>query len=108
MVIAGIRKVKIHGARLKKGFTSAKPLSRILYSPEKTNKNNPQTIRNIPITKYPIGEEKKDCISLFSIANIFLQLSVVSCLFFFVWRLFLKNSLNAFLIYGVLTPKKAI
>ena len=69
MVMAGIKKIKIHGAILKNGFMFAKPLSKMLYSPVKTNKNKPLTTKNIPITRYPIGVAKKDCISLFKIAN---------------------------------------
>jgi len=68
MVIAGIRKIKIHGASRKKGARSAKPELGILKAPSKTQRNNPQTTRNKPITKYPIGEEKNEAISFFRIA----------------------------------------
>ena len=91
--IAGIRNKNIHGARLKNGFKSAKPLSRILYPPENTNRKNPQAIRNNPITRYPVRVEKKDCISLFSIASILFsyQLSVISCLLSVVCLRFLQK-----------------
>ena len=64
IVTAGIKKIKIQGDIVKKGDKSAKPLFKILYSPSKTQRNNPFNNRKIAITKYPIGDPKKDFISL--------------------------------------------
>jgi hypothetical protein len=69
-VIAGIKNKKTQGARRKKSPISAKPYSKILKGPLKTHRNSPLRIRNNPITKYPIGEVKKDWISLLKIAII--------------------------------------
>ena len=68
IVTAGIRKIKIHGAIWKKGARSAKPLLGILKSPSKTHKNKLVTMRNNPMTRYPIAEEKNEAISFFSSA----------------------------------------
>jgi hypothetical protein len=70
MVTAGIRNNKIHGANKKKGDKSANPLSIILNSPLKTQRNSPFTTKKVPITKYPIGDAKKALISFLKIANI--------------------------------------
>ena len=51
IVTAGIRKIKIQGEIVKNGLKSAKPESKILYSPLKIHKNNPLRIRKIVITK---------------------------------------------------------
>src|SRR5690554_3234494 len=64
---AGIKKIKTHGANSKKGDKSAKPESKILKFPLKTQRNSPLTIRNRAITKYPIVLEKKEFISRFTI-----------------------------------------
>jgi len=64
MVTAGIKKSNIQGEMEKNGLKSAKPESKILYSPLNIHKNNPFRIRKIAITKKPIGEPKKDLISL--------------------------------------------
>ncbi|MGK0377078.1 MAG: hypothetical protein ACJA1Z_000886 [Patiriisocius sp.] len=69
MVTAGIKKSSTQGAKSKNGAKSAKPLSRILKSPSKIHKNKPLIIRNIPMTKYPIGLEKKEVISFLMIEN---------------------------------------
>ena len=53
----------IQGEIVKNGVKSAKPLFKMLYSPSKTQRNNPLRTRKIAITKYPIGEPKKDFIS---------------------------------------------
>jgi hypothetical protein len=63
IVTAGIRNRRIQGDKLKNGLKSAKPLSKILNSPSKTQRNNPFIIRKMAITKYPIGDPKKDFIS---------------------------------------------
>ena len=63
IVTAGIKKINIHGESVKNGLKSAKPLCKILYSPSKTQRNNPLSKRKMAITKYPIGEPKKDLIS---------------------------------------------
>ena len=67
IVTAGIKKIRIQGANVKNGLKSAKPLFKILYSPSKTQRNNPFPIRKTAITKYPIGEPKKDFISRITI-----------------------------------------
>ena len=72
MVTAGIKKINIQGANLKNGPRSAKPEFKILNSPSKTQRNNPLSKRKIPITKYPIGEPKKDFISRNNNAFIYL------------------------------------
>jgi hypothetical protein len=77
MVTAGIRKIKIQGARVKNGDKSANPLFKILKSPSKTQRNNPLSNKKIAITRYPIGEPKKDFISRSSID--FIGLIVVGC-----------------------------
>ena len=76
MVTAGIKKIKIHGANLKNGLISAKPEFKMLNSPSKTQRNNPLSKRKIPMTKYPIGEPKKDFISRNNNAFIFYCLTV--------------------------------
>jgi hypothetical protein len=63
MVTAGIKKINIQGANLKNGPRSAKPEFKILNSPSKTQRNKPLSKRNIAITKYPMGDPKKDFIS---------------------------------------------
>ena len=67
MVTAGIKNNKIHGAKVKKGVISAKPLLRMLNSPSKIQRNKPFKSKKIAITKYPTGAPKKDFISLNSI-----------------------------------------
>ena len=71
IVTAGIRKISIHGANLKNGLISAYPEFKMLKSPSKTHKNNPFSKRKMAITKYPIGEPKKDFISRSNTAFIF-------------------------------------
>ena len=83
MVTAGIKKIKIHGANLKNGLISAKPEFKMLNSPSKTQRNNPLSKRKIPMTKYPIGEPKKDFISRNNNAFIFYFLFQVSSFKFF-------------------------
>ena len=51
MVTAGIRKIKIQGAKVKNGLKSANPLFKILKSPSKTHRNNPLRIKKMAITK---------------------------------------------------------
>src|SRR5690606_26249047 len=70
IVTAGMRKIKIQGDSKKNEDISAKPLSRILKSPLNSQRNNPLSNKNTAITKYPMGEAKKELISLFKIANI--------------------------------------
>lgn len=70
MVMAGIRKMKIHGAKKKKPFKSANPVFRILKSPSKTQRNKPFKTKNTAITKYPIGVEKNEFSSFFNMAII--------------------------------------
>jgi hypothetical protein len=64
MVTAGIRKINIQGDNVKNGVKSAKPLFKILNSLSKTQRNNPLSNKKMAITKYPMGEPKKDLISL--------------------------------------------
>jgi hypothetical protein len=71
IVTAGIKKINIQGEIVKNGDKSAKPLFKMLYSPSKTQRNNPLSKRKMAITKYPIGEPKKDFISLNNIDFIF-------------------------------------
>jgi hypothetical protein len=77
IVTAGIKKINIHGAMVKKGDKSANPLFKMLYSPSKTQRNNPLSKRKMAITKYPIGEPKKDFISLNSIDFILVIILIV-------------------------------
>jgi hypothetical protein len=51
IVIAGIRKINIHGAREKKLVRSANPAFKILKSSSNTHRNNPFINKNIPIVK---------------------------------------------------------
>jgi hypothetical protein len=51
MVTAGIKNIKIQGAKVKNGVKSEKPVFRILYSPSKTQRNSPLIIRKMAITK---------------------------------------------------------
>jgi hypothetical protein len=51
IVTAGIRNKNIQGDRVKNGLKSAKPESKILYSPLKIHRNNPFRIKKIEITK---------------------------------------------------------
>jgi hypothetical protein len=51
MVTAGIRKSNIQGEMVKNGLKSAKPESKILYSPLNIHRNNPLRIKKIAITK---------------------------------------------------------
>ena len=71
MVTAGIRKINIQGDKVKNGVKSAKPLFKILKSPSNTQRNNPLSNKKMAITKYPMGEPKKDLISLNNIDFIF-------------------------------------
>jgi hypothetical protein len=75
IVTAGIKNNMIQGDNVKKGLKSAKPLCNMLYSPSKTHKKSPLNSKNIAITRYPIGDPKKDLISCsamdFIIVNLF-------------------------------------
>ncbi len=70
---------------VKNGDKSAKPLFKILKSPSKTQRNNPLRSKKIAITKYPIGEPKKDLISLNNIDFI------IFCYLLSVLKLSVKN-----------------
>ena len=48
---------------VKNGVMSAKPEFNRLYSPSNTHKKSPLKSKNKAITKYPMGEPKKDLIS---------------------------------------------
>src|SRR5690606_30412823 len=71
IVTAGIKKIKTQGANVKNGVKSAKELSKMLKSPGKTHKKSPFKSKKTPITKYPISDPKKDCISLNNIDFIY-------------------------------------
>jgi hypothetical protein len=71
MVIAGIKNRNTQGANKKKLSRFAKPASKILNVPLNTHKNRPFRVRKSPITRYPMGEVKKDWTSLLKIANMF-------------------------------------
>ena len=51
IVTAGIRNKNTHGAKMKKFSNDEKPLSRMLYSPGKTQRNNVLSIKNTKITR---------------------------------------------------------
>ena len=51
IVTAGIKKIKIHGAKVKNGLKSANPLFKMLKSPSKTQRNNPLSSKKMAITK---------------------------------------------------------
>src|SRR5690606_19439888 len=70
MVTAGTKKIKIQGASKKKFPRSAKPWSKILYSPLKTQRKRPVSPRKAPTIRYPAGEVKKERTSFLKIANI--------------------------------------
>src|SRR5688572_27782113 len=70
MVTAGTKKIKIQGTSKKKFPRSAKPWSKILYSPLKTHKKRPVSPRKAPTIRYPAGEVKKERTSFLKIANI--------------------------------------
>lgn len=52
----------------------------MLNSPLKSHKNKPFSKRKIAITKYPMGEAKKEFISFLKIANIYFKVSSLSTL----------------------------
>jgi hypothetical protein len=68
MVIAGIKKVKIQGAKEKNEFKSANPAFKILKASLKINKNKPLTSKKTPITKYAMGLAKNELNSFFKMA----------------------------------------
>ena len=70
IVTAGIKNKRTQGANWKKADRSANPASNMLKVPLKTHKNKPLKTKNNAITKYPIGLAKKECISRFISANI--------------------------------------
>ena len=70
IVTAGMRNSSTKGANSKKAARSANPASNMLYSPPKTQRNNPLITKNTAITKYPMGPAKKLFISFCMIAFI--------------------------------------
>jgi hypothetical protein len=70
IVTAGIKNNKTQGAIIKKEDKSAKPLSKILNSPGINQSRSPFSNKKNAMTIKPTGVEKKELISLFSIANI--------------------------------------
>src|SRR6478672_11016498 len=95
MVTAGIRKIKIHGEMVKNGLRSANPLFKMLKSPSKTQRKSPLSSRKMAITRYPIGEPKKDLISRSSIdfiyANFYFRRSYMQSPYFLL--VFFQNFL---------------
>ena len=69
IVRAGIRNIKIMGARSKSGSSVAKFWFKRLVSGKIHNKS-PVKIKNTAMTMYPINEEKKVLISFLKIDNI--------------------------------------
>ena len=68
MVMAGIRNIRIHGAKLKNASSVAKPSSKILVSGN-TQVNNPFATKKMVIAIYPISELKNTFNSFLKMAN---------------------------------------
>ena len=67
MVIAGIKNIKIHGAKLKNESNVAYPSSKILVSGN-THANKPFAIKKIVMAIYPISELKNTLSSFLKMA----------------------------------------
>ena len=66
MVMAGMRKRKTKGARMKSPSSPAYPKSRMLNSSGKTQRNSPMVSSKTVSTMYPMRELRKPFISFFN------------------------------------------